>query len=72
MLREEKLKRMQLLRHTLDIIQPIHSNDQFDALKPLFQFRNTLLDLRLLDALNMRIFTPIRDVLFSSGSKASP
>ncbi|KAI6763063.1 hypothetical protein HG530_009043 [Fusarium avenaceum] len=45
---EEYLKSVQLLRHTLDIIQAINSNNKFDAFELSAKGSNTLLNLWLL------------------------
>jgi hypothetical protein len=35
---------MQLLRHSLNVVQTVNTNDELDALELLFQPRNALLD----------------------------
>lgn len=44
MVLKESLERMQLLRYALDIVQPIHSHDDLDSLKPPFEHTYPFLD----------------------------
>ena len=50
-LRKEQLKRVQLLRHTLDIVKPVHANDDLDASKPCLKLLDPLLHALFLDIL---------------------
>lgn len=48
---EEYFKRMKLLRDTLDIVETVNANDQFNALEFTLKRGNALLDLWFLEAL---------------------
>jgi hypothetical protein len=43
-LSEEELERMKLLRNTLDVVEPVDSNDDLDAVEALLEGNNTLLN----------------------------
>jgi hypothetical protein len=51
MLREEKLERMQLLWHTLDVIEAVNADNNLNALKAAFERLNALLNVRLVEVL---------------------
>ena len=51
MLREEKLQCVKLLRHTLDVIQPIHANNDLHITESVLQLSNALLDALFLEIL---------------------
>lgn len=44
MLRKEKLERVQLLRHTLDIVEAVNANDELHTSKSLLQLSDARLD----------------------------
>jgi hypothetical protein len=44
MLCEEKLESVELLRHALDIVESVDTNDNLDAVKALFERSDALLD----------------------------
>jgi hypothetical protein len=44
MLCEEKLESVELLRHALDVIESVYTNDDLDAVKALFERSDALLD----------------------------
>lgn len=50
-LSQEDLKSVQFLRHTLDVVQAIDTDDEFDALEFLFEGGDALLNLGLLQTL---------------------
>ena len=43
-LRQEQLQRVEFLRNTLDVIQSIDTDDEFDAVEPLLELMNPVLD----------------------------
>jgi hypothetical protein len=51
MLGQENLKRVQLLRDTLDVVEAVNTNDELHALELLLESRDALLDLGLLETL---------------------
>lgn len=52
MLGQEDFQRVQFLRDTLDVIQPIHTNNQLDTIKAFLEFGYPSLYCRLLDVLS--------------------
>lgn len=52
MLSKEDLEGVQLLRHSLDVIETVDTNNQLDALELACERGNTLLDILLLEALD--------------------
>ena len=48
---EEELERMQLLRYTLDVVEPIDTHYDLDAIEALFKRCNAFLDRLLLQIL---------------------
>ena len=58
MLGQEDLERVHLLRHTLDVIEAIDTDNELHALESLLEFRYPRLDFGLLEALqNEAIFS---------------
>ena len=53
MLRQEQLQAVQLLRDALDVIETIHSNDDFAAGEALLKLLDTVLHFRLLEVLKI-------------------
>lgn len=51
-LAQEQLERMQLLRHTLDVIQPIDAHNDLDAAEPVLELFDPLLHTILLQILS--------------------
>ena len=47
---EEDFERMQLLGHTLDVVQAVDTNNELDALELLLERSNSFLDLGFLEA----------------------
>jgi hypothetical protein len=43
-LSEEELEGVQLLRHSLDVVETIHPDDHLDAVEPLLELLDSLLD----------------------------
>lgn len=52
MLGEEDFKRVELLRHSFDIIEAVHAYDQLDTLKLALERGDALLDLWFLETLD--------------------
>lgn len=52
MLSKEDLEGVQLLRHSLDVIETVDTNNQLNALELACERGNTLLDILLLEALD--------------------
>jgi hypothetical protein len=48
---QEDLKRVQLLRDTLDVVEPVDADNELDTLKALLERLDALLDGRLLEGL---------------------
>jgi len=57
MLRKEQLKRVQLLRDALDVVQTVDTNDDLAALETLLKLLETSLYLDLVDALRKALVT---------------
>lgn len=49
---QEQLERMQLLRHALDVVQPVDAHDDLDAAEPVLELLDPLLNALLLQVLS--------------------